>query len=188
MSILVHIQSGCKRIPPQAGRWGWAALAVLSLAAVGAALVSQHHYDMQPCPWCIIQRLLFLVFVLPCTLGAVSGRAGAQWTAAASAALVSGLGIAAAIWQHTVAAASASCNLTLADQFLLALQLPQTLPEIFEPRASCAEAGIALLGLPYPLWSLALFVLLGLGAVLCGWSVRKDTTRNFADKPRPQES
>jgi disulfide bond formation protein DsbB len=39
------------------------------------------------------------------------------------------------------------------------------LPEIFQPRASCADAAVKLLGLPYEFWSLGLFALLALLAV-----------------------
>jgi len=38
-------------------------------------------------------------------------------------------------------------------------------PEVFAPRASCADAAVNLLGLPYEFWSLGLFVLLGTAAV-----------------------
>ena len=37
----------------------FAFVAVVCVAALGAALVSQHVYDMQPCPWCVLQRLIF---------------------------------------------------------------------------------------------------------------------------------
>ncbi|MEO7337718.1 MAG: disulfide bond formation protein B, partial [Caldimonas sp.] len=63
------------------------------------------------------------------------------------------------------AAASASCNLTLADKILNALQLPRLLPDAFEPRASCADAAVNLLGVPYDIWSLGLFVVVALTAV-----------------------
>ena len=33
-------------------------IALVSLAAVAAALVSQHVFDMQPCPWCVLQRVI----------------------------------------------------------------------------------------------------------------------------------
>ena len=38
-------------------------------------------------------------------------------------------------------------------------------PDVFEARASCADAAIDLLGVPYEFWSLAAFALLGLGAL-----------------------
>ena len=34
-------------------------------------------------------------------------------------------------------------------------------PEVFAPRASCADAAVDLLGLPYEFWSLGLFAVLG---------------------------
>jgi disulfide bond formation protein DsbB len=41
-----------------------ALIALACLAAIGAALVSQHVFDMQPCPWCVLQRLIFALIAL----------------------------------------------------------------------------------------------------------------------------
>ena len=142
-----------------------AAMALACFAAVGAALVAQHVYDMQPCPWCILQRLIFIAIGGFCLLGAAfAGRGGAR-PAAALALLLALAGSAAALWQHFVAAKSASCNLTLADRIVGGLGLDQALPDVFEARASCADAAAKLLGLPYEIWSLALFVALALAAL-----------------------
>jgi disulfide bond formation protein DsbB len=73
-------------------------------------------------------------------------------------------GVSAALWQHFVAASSSSCNLTLADRILAQLGLDASFPEIFQPRASCADAAVDLLGVPYEFWSLTLFLLLGVAA------------------------
>ena len=140
-------------------------VAVVCLAAVGAALVSQHVFDMQPCPWCVLQRLIFVAIALVCLIGAaIPARAGR-----AGAALLAGLlalcGIGAALWQHFKAAASASCNLTLADKIISGLQLDSLLPDVFAPRASCADAAVSLFGIPYDFWSLALFVLCAIAAL-----------------------
>ena len=35
--------------------------ALLCFGSVGVALISQYVYDMQPCAWCVFQRLLFLL-------------------------------------------------------------------------------------------------------------------------------
>ena len=43
------------------GRRWLVAMAAVCFAAVAAALVSQYAFDMQPCPWCILQRLIFVV-------------------------------------------------------------------------------------------------------------------------------
>ncbi len=140
-------------------------VAIVCLAAVGAALVSQHLFDMQPCPWCVLQRLIFVAIALVCLIGAAiparAGRAGA----ALLAGLLAMCGIAAALWQHFKAAASASCNLTFADKIISALQLDSLLPDVFAPRASCADAAVSLFGIPYDFWSLALFALCAIAAV-----------------------
>jgi disulfide bond formation protein DsbB len=133
---------------------------VTSLVAVGIALVSQHVYGMQPCPWCVLQRLIFVAIALGCAIGLFAVRLGA-----ALVLLLAASGVAAALWQHNVAAASDSCKLTLADKILSGLSLDSLLPEVFQARASCADAAVSLAGVPYEFWSLALFVLLGAAAV-----------------------
>ena len=136
-------------------------IAGLSLGAVGIALVTQHLMGMEPCPWCILQRLIFVTIALAALLGLLLGRMFAGLLVLA----LSACGIAAALWQHFVAAASDSCNLTLAEKIISGLGLDGSLPEIFQPRASCADAAVKLLGVPYEFWSLALFVLTGLLAL-----------------------
>ena len=131
-------------------------IALVCLGAVGIALVSQHVYDMQPCPWCALQRLIFVAIALVALLGLAWRSAAGRRTVALLMLLLCGTGIAAALWQHVVAAASVSCNLTLADRVLSATMLDSLLPEIFQPRASCADAAVDLLGVPYEFWSLGL--------------------------------
>jgi disulfide bond formation protein DsbB len=134
---------------------------VVALGAIGAALVSQHVFDMQPCPWCVLQRLLFALIAVVCVLGlAWRGRPGTV-VAATLGLLLSLAGAAAALWQHFVAAASDSCNLTLADRIVSGLQLDALAPEVFQARATCAEAAVRLAGIPYDVYSLVLFVALG---------------------------
>ena len=133
-------------------------IAGLALAAVAAALVSQHGFDMQPCPWCVLQRLVFIVIALVALGGLAWRSARGQRGTAFALLLLCGIGIAAALWQHFVAAASASCNLTLADRIMAASGLDALLPAVFQARASCADAAVDLLGVPYAFWSLALFI------------------------------
>jgi disulfide bond formation protein DsbB len=134
--------------------------AVIGIAAVGAALVSQHVFGMEPCPWCILQRLIFLAIALACLIGLAVRRFGA-----ALVMLLSLCGIAAALWQHFKAAASSSCAMTVADQIVIATKLDSLWPDVFLARASCADAAVSLFGIPYDFYSLALFVLMG----VIGW-------------------
>ena len=139
-------------------------IALGGVAAVGAALVSQHFYGMQPCPWCVLQRLIFLSISAAAVLGLVlSGLA--RRVALVLLVLLTGCGAAAALWQHFVSAQSASCNLTLADRIVGGMQLDARWPDIFMATASCADAKVDLFGLPYEAWSLALFALMGAAAV-----------------------
>ena len=142
-----------------------AAVAALCIAALAAALVSQHVYDMQPCPWCVLQRLVFaLIAVIALgALGALGARAGTYSRPGIARAAAAGIGVLAlvgmgtALWQHFVAASSVSCNLTLADRIMSATGLDMLWPEVFAAYASCADAKVNLLGVPYEFWSLALY-------------------------------
>jgi len=153
---------GERGLPASAVLGGSAAAA---LAAVGAALYTQHGLGMMPCAWCVLQRLIFLLVAAAALLGLLlPGRLGTRLGAAlAAAAALSG--VAAALWQHFVANASASCAMTLADRLMGATGLDARWPEVFAAYASCAEAKVDLLGMPYEFWSLALFVALLLAAL-----------------------
>lgn len=145
---------------------GWLlAMAAVSLGAVLSALVSQYVFGMLPCPWCILQRLIFVVIGIVCLVGALLPATAARKAFAAVALLLAGSGIAAALWQNQVAAKSASCNLTFADRVVNALHIESLLPWLFQIKASCADAAVTMLGLPYEMWSLALFVVLAFAAL-----------------------
>jgi disulfide bond formation protein DsbB len=135
------------------------AIFVFALAAVGAALVSQHVFGMDPCPWCVLQRLIFVGIAVAALIGLAWRRPAGRRIGAGLALLLAVGGIAAALWQHFYAASSSSCNLTLADKLMNATRLPTLLPDVFEPRASCADAAVSLFGVSYDFWSLAAFVL-----------------------------
>jgi protein dithiol:quinone oxidoreductase len=138
-------------------------MALACIGGIAAALVAQHVYDMRPCPWCILQRVIFVVIAAVCLLAAAVAALRKPLTALAL--VFAGLGVASAVWQHVVAAGQASCNLTLADRIIQALGLETLLPSMFQVTASCAEAAV-LLGLPFEYWSLALFALLAAAALL----------------------
>lgn len=139
-----------------------AGVALAGIGAVAAALVSQYMFDIQPCPWCVLQRVIYIAIALACGLALVWRSALGRRVGAGVGLLLALGGAAAALWQQFVAAASASCNLTLADKIVSRwLHLDTALPSVFEARASCADAAVNLLGVPYDVWSLALFVLMG---------------------------
>ena len=149
---------------PKAGAWLFTA-GVVPLAAVCAALVSQHVFNMQPCPWCVLQRVIFVAMALAALPGLLLRTPAMRRLSAGLMALLALCGMAAALWQHFVAASSTSCKLTLADRIVGGLGLDSLWPEVFAAYASCADAAVKIAGLPYEFFSLALFVALGALAV-----------------------
>lgn len=152
-------------MPKRSSRPLLAGLTVLPLAAVAAALFTQYRMDMMPCAWCVLQRLMFVVIALAGLLGLLLPGAALRRVAGVLALLAAAGGITAALWQHFVANASASCAMSLADRLMGATGLDSRFPEVFAAYASCADAKVDLLGLPYEFWSLGLFTLLALAAL-----------------------
>lgn len=147
------------------GPWPFAFVALASFGALAAALVSQHVYGMDPCPWCVLQRLVFVAIGAFALLGLAWRGATGRRLSATIALLLAVAGLAAALWQHFAAAKSASCNLTLADRIMNATGLNALIPEVFEARASCADAAVSLFGAPYDFWSAGLFIVIAVVAI-----------------------
>ena len=144
------------------GPWPFAIVAVVSFGAVAAALVTQHGYGMQPCPWCVLQRLIFVGIGAVALLGLAWRGPTGRAVVAAIALLLALTGFTAAMWHYFAAAKSASCNLTLADRIMNWTGLNAMLPGVFEARASCADAAVSLFGVPYPFWSGGLFAVIAI--------------------------
>lgn len=149
-------------------------IALLCVAAVGVALVSQYAFDMAPCAWCVFQRLIYIVIALVCWLGAGLSklRPALGRVAALGAAVLAVGGIVSAWYQYTVAAKMFSCDQTFADQFMVQSGLDAGLPWIFGIFATCMDARVELLGVEYALWSLALFAILAALALAAAFKSR----------------
>jgi len=157
MNRLLHLMSP-RRMP--------LLLAVACILAVAAAMTMQQVFDYRPCPWCILQRMIFVAMAIAALPGALIDSPAVRKASAALVLLLALSGVAAALWQHFVAASSASCDMTLADRIVTGSGLDALLPDVFAPWASCADAAAKLLGVPYEFYSLTLFVL---GAVTSLW-------------------
>lgn len=137
--------------------------ALASLGSVALALVLQHAFGMQPCAWCVLQRLFYLLVAAFCLVALTVRRAPAGAIPALLLAdLSASLGLAAAAYHQFVAARPGFCGVTLADRFLMATALHEHLPWLMNPTAMCDEANVPLLGVPFAVWSIVLFALLSL--------------------------
>jgi disulfide bond formation protein DsbB len=149
-----------------------AAIFFTSLAAVAAALVAQHAFGVKPCPWCVMQRGVFLLIALVAGLSwLLKGMRPLRSAGLLLTAVLGVAGLAAAAFQHEVASKLASCDMTLADRLLTALDLENLLPSVFMVTASCSEAAAyRLLGLPYEVWSGLLFAAI---SIVCLIALKK---------------
>jgi disulfide bond formation protein DsbB len=143
----------------------FAASAGVALAAVAAAVYTQVQWGMQPCPWCVLQRVIFVAIALATLPGLLLRHSITRSLSAVLMLLLAAAGAASALWQHFVAASSTSCNLTLADKIVRGVGLDEVWPLGFSATASCAEAAVDLLGVPYEFYSLALYVCLSAAGV-----------------------
>ena len=144
------------------------AIGLISLAAVGLAAIAQYAFDMQPCPWCVLQRFIYIVVgVLALVAAALPGLGRRLFIGLAL--LGSLCGLASALWQQLHAVNEASCAMTLADRIMTGLHLDSLLPQLFTAYASCADAAVSVLGIPFAVWSCLLYAIL---ALLLVWSLR----------------
>src|SRR6185437_7455662 len=75
------------------------AVGLVSLGAVGLAAIAQHVFDMQPCPWCVLQRLIYIVVgVLALVAAALPGLG--RRLSIVLALLGTLCGLASALWQQ----------------------------------------------------------------------------------------
>ena len=144
------------------------AIGLVSLGAVGLAAIAQHVFDMQPCPWCVLQRLIYIVVgVLALVAAALPGLGRRLFIVLALLGTLCGL--ASALWQQLHAVNEASCDLSLAERIVSGLHLDSLVPQLFVAYASCGDAAVSVLGIPFAVWSCLLYVML---ALLLAWSLR----------------
>lgn len=121
---------------------------------------------MQPCPWCILQRIVYIVMGFVALTFALfqSAAPKAPKYFIVGSCLLAGLcalGLGLVGYQHFIASAQSSCIFSKAEKLVIWSQLDQVLPSVFQVTASCADAALAkLLGVPYELASGALFLAL----------------------------
>ena len=135
-------------------------LAVLLAAAIALPWVATA-LD-QPATTGVATRIACLAIAAVSLPALLLKGATARRVLAGAGVLLAGAGMAAALWQHFVSAASGSCKLTLADRIVAGLGLDGLWPEVFAAYASCADAAVKLLGVWYEFYSLGLFALLAL--------------------------
>jgi disulfide bond formation protein DsbB len=131
------------------------AFAAISLLGVG--LYMQHVKDMQPCPWCVIQRYAFAAVALICLITAALPRAVSKFGAGLGMLAALG-GIGAASWHLWVQAhPEVSCGIDPMETSLNTIPTAKLLPFLFTANGFCTTPYDPILGLSIPQWSLLWF-------------------------------
>ncbi|BCK88200.1 disulfide bond formation protein B [Sideroxyarcus emersonii] len=154
-------------------RWLYLAGALIVAGLFGAALYLQYVLRQDPCPLCMLQRVIFIVIGVLFGLAALHN---ARQIGARIYAVLIGLfaiaGVAVAlrhIWiQHLPKDQVPACGPGL-DYMLKNFPMSDVLQELMHGSGECAAKGWTFLTLGIPEWSLLWFVLLGMFALAVGW-------------------
>lgn len=150
-------------------RLGYALGCLVCAGLIGFALYLQYYEFQEPCPLCILQRVVYMVLMGLFLIAALHGpgRVGAM-VYGGLLFVVAGAGTAIAtrhVWlQHLPRHQVPECGPGL-EYMLRKFPLWQMLEKVFAGSGECAEAGWTFLGLSIAGWSLVWFVLLGAFAV-----------------------
>ncbi len=146
-------------------RLGYAAAFLLCAGLIGFALYLQYYQGQDPCPLCIMQRIVYIGLMAVFLVAAVHGpaRTGAL-VYGALLVIVSAVGAAIAtrhVWlQHLPKDRIPECGPGF-DYIMRKYSALQALEKILKGSGECAESGWSFLGLTIAGWSLVWFVMLG---------------------------
>ncbi len=154
-------------------RWLYLAGAIVVAALFGAALYLQYVLREEPCPLCMIQRVIFIVIGVLFFIAALhNAKALGAKVYAVLIALSASSGVAVAsrhIWlQHLPKDQVPACGPGL-DYMLQHFPMAEVWQELMHGSGECAAKGWTFLTFGIPEWSLVWYVLLGVFAVLVGW-------------------
>jgi disulfide bond formation protein DsbB len=143
--------------------------ALFASGLMGFGLYLQYVKHQDPCPLCMVQRVIFIAILVVYALAFLQGpkRIGARLYAALISVLsLSGIGVAARhIWiQHLPPDQVPACGPGL-DYMLETMPMSNVLKELMHGSGECAAHGWTFLTLGIPEWSLLCYLALG------GWAV-----------------
>ncbi len=151
------------------------------LGLVAYALYLQHVENQEPCPLCILQRIVFMALAVIFLVGALHDpRRRGAW-------VYSGLALVAAIIGGAIAGRQVWLQNLPKDQvpecgpgleFMLEqFPLTRAFEMVLKGSGECAEVGWRFLGLSIAGWSLVCFIALGVLAIVAGAVARDRRSR-----------
>ena len=151
-------------------RWLYLLGALIPAGLIGFALYLQYVKHQDPCPLCMVQRLIFIAIAIVFGIAVLHGprRIGERLYATLVTLLaLTGIGVASRhIWiQHLPKEEVPACGPGL-DYMLDTMPMAKVLKELMHGSGECAEKGWTFLTLNIPEWSLFCYLALGTWAVL----------------------
>lgn len=156
---------------------------VVCAALVAFALYAQYQWGMDPCPLCILQRVVFIgLGVLFLLAGAHGPRRWGRWVWAVLIALVAAVGVGISsrhLWIQSLPPDQVpSCGAPLG--YMLETRASHggfmgVLIKVLTGSGECAQVQ-PILGLPMPAWALIWFLILGLGVL---WAASRRPRRSY---------
>jgi disulfide bond formation protein DsbB len=134
------------------------AIALACFGLIGGALYFQIVEEMLPCPWCVIQRYLFLTIGIICLISAFLPPNGARRGVLLAALFALG-GVGAGSWHNWIMAhPKISCGLDPLETSLNHIFPAKILPIVFRADGICTTPYDPFLGLQLPQWALLWFI------------------------------
>lgn len=150
-------------------RWLYLAGALFSSGLMGFALFLQYYQHQDPCPLCMVQRVIFVVILIVFLIAAIHAPARlGKYIYAGLISLLSLSGVAVAsrhIWlQNLPKDQVPACGPGL-DYMLETMPLANVFKSLLQGSGECAEKGWTFLTLGIPEWSLLCYLVLGVWSV-----------------------
>ncbi|MCX4027110.1 disulfide bond formation protein B [Endozoicomonas sp. SM1973] len=137
------------------------ALAVC-LALLGGALYMQHGLGLEPCPMCIMQRIVFMAIALVCLIAVLHGPENKGYRIYGGIALLfSGFGVALAsrqLWLQSLPADQVPECMPSVEYMIDVLPFTEVLGHMLTGTGDCAKVVWEFLGLSIPGWTLVAFI------------------------------
>ena len=151
-------------------RWLYLCGALYASGLMGFGLFLQYTKHQDPCPLCMVQRVVFIVILVLYALAAAHGpkRQGSRiYAVLIGLFALTGAGVAARhIWiQNLPKDQVPACGPGL-DYMLETMPMSDVLKQLLHGSGECAEKGWTFLTLGIPQWSLLCYIALGIWAVL----------------------
>lgn len=152
----------------------FALIFLICVGLLGYALYLQHAQGLDPCPWCVVQRLGFMLVGAIALVAALHGRGVAGYATFGFLAALAGAAAGAYhVWLQSDPVRAAKCIGSTVELVLDKLAIGKLAPGLLQYDGPCTLKPWSFLGLSIPEWSLTWFVILAIALLGMALTVRR---------------